>query len=327
MEARTGSRDAGVRRVDKLAPAPWAIRGALAILSFAAPGQGGCGRGDHAEPAVTGASIAPPSIAPPSSGEVSEQAGSRDDAAQRALEVEAGADEHAPSAREAARSAPAREPTLRLIEHSGDPSGPIGYQVIEPDDATAMTPLIIALHGMGDTPDGFGRFVKQLSLRARVFVARGPEPWGIAGGRQWYVNDADDAPTQLRARAKDLVALADKVRALYPEAGKPALVGFSQGAALALQATLEYPDGWRAVAALSGFLPSDAGAVSPSATVPVLVIAGSEDARVPAKLSWYAAGALKKHGHADVRKLEFAGGHKIPQEAVGAVRAFFAEVL
>ncbi|MCC6620243.1 MAG: alpha/beta hydrolase [Deltaproteobacteria bacterium] len=260
--------------------------------------------------------------------EASRATSTDEDAAVSVADARAAAVEEAvASAREAAKRAPPRDARLRLVEHSGDPSGPIGYQVIEPDDATPTTPIVIALHGMGDTPDGFGRFVKQLSLRARVFVGRGPEPWGMTGGRQWYVNDAADAPTQLRARAKDLVALADKVRALYPEAGKPALVGFSQGAALALQATLEYPDAWRAVAALSGFVPSDAGAKTPSAVVPVLVVAGDSDTRVPTRLSWYAAGALKKHGHQDVRKLEFKGGHKIPAEVVEAVRAFFAEVL
>ena len=224
-----------------------------------------------------------------------------------------------------APSRPAASVELELVQGRAADIEPIAYEVLEPADAGPETPLVIALHGMGDTPRGFTRFVAQLGLRARVFIGRGPEPY-LYGGRQWYDNEAEDAIKQVRQRAKDLTQLASHVERLHPGAGKPALVGFSQGAAVVLQAALEFPDRWRAVAGLSGFIASEAGATRPTASYPVLVTAGTEDEIVPAVRSWSAAGALVRYGHQDVRKLEFEGPHKVPKEVVAAVKKLFENV-
>ncbi|MFO0751065.1 MAG: alpha/beta hydrolase [Myxococcota bacterium] len=236
----------------------------------------------------------------------------------------------APPARSAALPMPSAPPAgrpLRLLDNSGDPTGPIGYAVLEPDDADESTPLVIALHGMGDTAEGFARFLRRLGLRARFFVARGPLPFGNFGGRQWYEMNADDAMKQIHNRAKDLLTLADKVRALHPQAGKPLLLGFSQGASIALQAALEFPDSWRGVVGLSGYIATEGGAVAPTSPMPVLVVAGTKDDIVPEARSWAAAGALERAGNKDVRRFEFDGPHEIPKKVIEQVQAFFVDVV
>lgn len=218
---------------------------------------------------------------------------------------------------------------LRWSENSGDPTGPIGYVVVEPDDAVATTPVLIALHGMGDTAEAFSRFIRRLGVRARVIVGRGPLPWGQVGGRQWFELDAEpeSKSRQIHQRARDLTVLADKLALKYPEAGKPALLGFSQGAAVVLQALVDAPDRWRSVAGLSGFIAGTELAQTPKTVVPVLLSAGSKDDIVPMQRSWEAAAGLERVGHKDVRRLEFDGPHQIPREVVDAVRAFFIETL
>lgn len=210
----------------------------------------------------------------------------------------------------------ANRPNVRarvpVLERRGDSEGPIPFRVVEPGDVTARTPLVIALHGRGDTAEGFARLAMRLGMDARVIVGEGPMPFGLAGGRQWFEAGAADAAAEVRARVKDLAALVDKLGKLYPEAGRPALFGFSQGAVVALQAAHDIPDRFRAVAALSGFLAiEEGGAASPSGALPVLITAGTKDHIIPQERSWSAAVVLERQGFA-VERFAFEGPHSVP---------------
>jgi predicted esterase len=192
---------------------------------------------------------------------------------------------------------------------------------VEPAAADAKTPLVIALHGRGDTAEGFARLAMQLRLDARIIVGEAPRPFGNIGGRQWYETGAAEAGTQVRQRVADLGVLIDKLAKLYPEAGKPALYGFSQGAVVALQAAHEIPDRLAAVAALSGFLMSEDGAASPTTPLPVLVTAGTKDGIITQDRSWAAADVLEKQGLA-VERFAFQGPHGVPPAVAARVKAF-----
>lgn len=216
---------------------------------------------------------------------------------------------------------------FELVSGQGSDAEPIAYELLEPSNATAKTPLVIALHGMGDRPAGFAKLMRAIGARARYVVARGVLPWGQgSSARQWYENEAADQKQQLHQRVLDLATLSEQLRVRFPEAGEPVLIGFSQGAAVVLQAALEEPDRWRAVVGLSGFITDGEHAKAPTAAYPVLVVAGTEDDRIAPSLSWFAAGKLREAGHADVRKLEFEGGHTVPKDVVVQVRALFDEV-
>lgn len=220
---------------------------------------------------------------------------------------------------------PPDRPRVPVLERRGDSEGPIPYRVVEPGNVTAGTPLVIALHGRGDTAEGFGRLALRLGLDARIAVAEAPLPFGLAGGRQWYDASAADAPAQVRARVKDLAALVDKLEALYPEAGRPALLGFSQGAVLALQAAHEIPDRFRAVVALSGYLAIEAGGATPTRPLPVLVTAGTKDRIIPQERSWSAAVVLERQGHA-VERFAFEGPHSVPPAVEDRLARFLVGV-
>lgn len=218
---------------------------------------------------------------------------------------------------------------VRLVEYRGDALSPVPYRVVEPDDAKADTPIVLALHGRGDTAAGFMGLARRLELDARVVVAEAPLPFGNIGGRQWFETPTADA---LRARLDELDRLLETFVSRHPEAGRPILLGFSQGAMLVMLALAERPERYRAGIALSGRLverpaagPS-ADAAKPSATrTPVLVVAGTKDGVIPQEASWSAADELARLGR-EVERFSFVGAHSVPPPAIEAVRVFVAKV-
>lgn len=215
---------------------------------------------------------------------------------------------------------------VHLVRHSGSLEGPIPYLVVEPARGPDALPIVIALHGRGDTAEGFAGLAEQLGLPVRTVVARAPLRYGGRGGRQWFESGAPDEAAQVRARAAELVALADQLAARYPGAPAPALYGFSQGAVVALQAVADHPGRWSAVAALSGYLAApDAEPVAGPAP-PLLVVAGSRDGVIPAKRSWEAADRLEELGHRPER-FAFDGPHRVPPDVVARLAGLLRDHL
>jgi phospholipase/carboxylesterase len=230
-------------------------------------------------------------------------------------------DIQAPPSRPAAARAPR---TPLLIERAGDPTGPIGYLVLEPANPAPDLPVVIALHGRGDRAEQFARLAEGLQVPVRFVVARAPLPFGPGAGKQWFDSDSPDVAEQIAARVEELVVLTDRVRAAWPAAPKPILLGFSQGAMLAIQSVARHPDRYAAAVALSGFLPLDQGNAKAAAAVPMLLTAGSNDSLVSPERTKLAVTALEALGH-QPELLEFDGGHTIPRAAVARTRAFLRE--
>ncbi len=175
-----------------------------------------------------------------------------------------------------------------------------------PDDAMrwgpaegAATQLVVLLHGLG--ADGADLIDLAPSwapaLPNAVFVApHAPEPYAEAGfGRQWFALwDRTDA-----ARAAGADAARDWLdRFIDAELARLAiadyaLMGFSQGAMMALHVGLRRSAAPRAILAFSGALlaPERLGEVI--TRPPVLLVHGEDDAVVPAQRSRDATLALQ----------------------------------
>ncbi len=230
-----------------------------------------------------------------------------------------------PAAPEPPKIVAARAPrTPLLIQHAGDPTGPIAYLVLEPANPAPDLPVVIALHGRGDRAEQFARLAEGLHVPVRFVVARAPLPFGPSAGKQWFDSDSPDVSSQIAARVEDLVGLADKVKAAWPEAPKPLLLGFSQGAMLAMQAIARHPDRFGAAVALSGYLPLEDGNAKAAVAVPMLLSVGRHDTMVSPERTTSAARALEALGH-QPEILEFEGGHSVPKRVVVRVRAFLRE--
>lgn len=137
-------------------------------------------------------------------------------------------------------------------------------------DATRWTPgertgrpLLVLLHGYGaDEHDLFG-LVPHLPEGISVASVAAPlaPPWPTPG-RSWYPIEGVDGrhPAGVTSAARALLAWLDAAAADAPDV---ALLGFSQGAAVSLQALRLAPERFGAVVALSGYavpdeLPGDA---------------------------------------------------------------------
>ena len=227
----------------------------------------------------------------------------------------------AKSSSDSGKVAPASNAPLHLISRTGSVEGPIPYIVIEPAHGPADLPLVIAMHGRGSTNERFVRLLETLRLPARIIVGNGPMPWGMQGGRRWFDLAAADAREQIGQRVRDLVVLSQQLRAQFPNAPKPALLGFSQGGILALHALAEHPQHWRAVVALSADFRSDRPARFVQSAVPTLLTAGARDRIIRPANSHAAAWYLRALGHTP-EVFDFPGGHAVPEGVRERIRGF-----
>lgn len=139
----------------------------------------------------------------------------------------------------------------------------------DPNDAL---PMIVALHGMGDRPEGaWATMYSQLTLRARVILPRAPTPYG--NGASWFTfrsgqrDDTTMAPQIARA-ADRIDALVMRLVGSRPTQGKALVVGFSQGGVLAYALALRHGPHYAAVIPMAGFVPPSLVSRGSCATAP-----------------------------------------------------------
>lgn len=193
--------------------------------------------------------------------------------------------------------------------------------------------LVVLLHGVG----GDGHDLAPLAsawvpLLPRTAFASpdAPEPFGNGPGRQWFSIDGVTNHNRLgrvRAARTGFDALLTRVlkqRGFAQRLDVVALVGFSQGGTMALDAVASgrWPIG--AVIALSGRLitpePLDA-----CIHTPILLVHGGADPVIPAIETERALAVLRRNG-LDVQRHVLPGiGHTIPPEAVTIAGGFLSE--
>ena len=196
----------------------------------------------------------------------------------------------------------------------------------EPADALQLGPeqaasRLVLLHGWGaDADDLLDLGELLVGPDVSVIALRAPEPHPFGSGPQWYCLQPinwDALPAARAALRTRLEALAASVALEHT-----VLLGFSQGAAMALDVGCSLPlagivgcsgyphEGWRP----SGPLP------------PVLLSHGREDAVVPYAASEKLQQQLVQAG-AQVELLPFNGGHGIDPELLPAMGAFVRHCL
>lgn len=115
-------------------------------------------------------------------------------------------------------------------------------------------PLLVLLHGYGSDENDLVGLVEYLPKGLAVASVAAPlSPAWPMPGRSWYpiegLNGRDPATVTAAAQA-----LLDWLDAEAPDASRIALLGFSQGAAVSLQALRLAPERFGAVVALSGYV-------------------------------------------------------------------------
>lgn len=214
----------------------------------------------------------------------------------------------------------------------------LAYASQHPADAGPY-PTLIALHGWGaNALDLLGLSPHLCDGRLLVLCPQGPlsVPSGPgASGYGWFPISMG-APPEPRLFAMALDALdefIDQSLERYPIASdRVALLGFSQGGAMAYALAARSPGRFAALAALSTWLP-DGVVPSPApgspqlfAGMPVLVQHGESDPVIPVSRARAAVEVLRRSG-ADVRYREYGIGHQISADSLRDLNAFLVERL
>jgi len=179
--------------------------------------------------------------------------------------------------------------------------------------------MLVAVHGLGDSPQGFATMWKELPVAARIILPQAPQPYGR--GYSWFSMDEDDAQraASLHEDAGLLVELISSLREARPTIGRPVLTGFSQGGMLTFAVAVLYPRSLEAAFPVGGLLPMgllQSGLVrsgSPSTVRYPAIVAfhGDNDTRVPISRARDTIDALSAWG-VQARLREYPGvGHAI----------------
>ncbi|HTP30156.1 MAG TPA: alpha/beta fold hydrolase [Anaeromyxobacteraceae bacterium] len=198
------------------------------------------------------------------------------------------------------------------------------HRVIAPRSPSASPPLLVLLHGIGADEGDLLPLLPSLDPRFLVVSARAPYP--EPPGYRWYAIDWMTSPPTADpaeiASSRDLLAsfLEEVRRAQGVDPSRVFLLGFSQGAIMALALLLARPDLVRGVVAHSGRLARLAGTGSrtePLSGAEVLLLHGEEDPVVPLVEGRKAYEVLRSLIGARVQFVEFPGlGHLISRESI-----------
>ncbi|HVY44775.1 MAG TPA: dienelactone hydrolase family protein [Minicystis sp.] len=220
-----------------------------------------------------------------------------------------------------ASAAPAAE-NRAAAAHAGPEAAGVRYEVKLFGGATSAdrVPMIVAMHGMGDSPEGFGHTFSKLTARVRVVLPYGLLRYEPTHGYRWFdTGKRDDAAFSagVREAAPKLVAFLDAITRELPTVGKPIVTGFSQGATMTQALAVLAPDRIELAVPVSGFLPKGvtpermpAGARTPE----VFVLHGEDDDIVP--IGWDEAG---------VAALQRLGFHVVLERYPGVKHVFGSE--
>ncbi len=193
--------------------------------------------------------------------------------------------------------------------------------------------LLVVLHGLGDSREGWKWLPGELGLPwLNYLLVDAPDDY--FGGYSWFGLGLPEATGRaVRVDGSGVVrsrGLLHEILDAQVAAGfrpqQTALLGFSQGCLLALDAGLRYPEKLAAIVGISGWVyePSKLLAESgPQASqVPVLVTHGTDDEVVP--MAWAEPGVRQlQAGGLDVAWQEFEKGHTVAGRAeVGFIRRF-----
>ena len=193
--------------------------------------------------------------------------------------------------------------------------------------------LLLVLHGLGDSRDGWRWLPGELGLSwLNYLLVDAPDEY--FDGFSWFglgLPKTDGGAICVESnevvRSRQLLhELLDAQAAAGFPSEQTAILGFSQGCLLALDAGLRYPKKLAAVVGISGWVHEPAKLLEEigphAANLPVLVTHGTADELV--LMAWAEAGVRQlQAGGLDVAWQEFEKGHTVAGRAeVGFIRRF-----
>lgn len=195
--------------------------------------------------------------------------------------------------------------------------------------------LVVLLHGYGSDGNdliALAQYFQSEFPQALYVAPNAPETCDInPAGYQWFPLDLDRDMSRLDGAASARPTIKAFLDDLWAETGlgpaETLLVGFSQGAMMALDTGLRLDPAPFGIISFSGALIGpeklkDELAGKP----PVALIHGTVDDVVPAESAQIAEAHLKQWGIASALHLDHGSGHTIHQDGLGFALAFIREV-
>lgn len=205
-------------------------------------------------------------------------------------------------------------------------SQPAANNDLAPGSALLQGPLeadrrLVLLHGWGADADDLLELASELlgdrAADVSVVALRAPHPHPGGMGRQWYDLGVPNWPELPSARADLLRRLQELARTVPLE--RTALLGFSQGAAMAIDVAIGAGLPLAGLIGCSGY--PHPGWVPQKPLSPILLTHGTEDPVVPYGAFEALEQCLKENGGA-VETLVFMGGHGIDPGLFPAMHNF-----
>ncbi len=237
------------------------------------------------------------------------------------------------------RSAQSAAPKAKATSHQS-----LKVHALEPEGAQHS---VFLLHGYGAAGDDLLPIARMLSQATpyRYIVAEAPHE-RAEGGRAWWPIDfaaqrprfeqgrgldlRNEDPSGLPLAREKLQRLVEATReANATRSQRVAVVGFSQGAMLALDFALEADRPPECVGLLSGTLLRESAwrkRLEHTAGFDVFISHGTEDTILPFALSDELQRTLRARGLATTF-VPFSGGHSIPRAVVAKLQAFLMQCL
>lgn len=203
-----------------------------------------------------------------------------------------------------------------------------------------VTGSVIWLHGLGADGNDFAPILQHLPLAElgiRVVLPHAPsQPVTINGGMvmpAWYDIRPTDGPGRhdeagIRASAVNVDALIAHERTQVP-AERIAVVGFSQGGAIALHCGLRAPERLAGIAALSTYLllpeASESERSAANAETPIFQAHGSHDAVVNTVRGIAARDWLTERGYS-VAWHDYPMAHEVCLEEIAELASWFRSI-
>ena len=202
----------------------------------------------------------------------------------------------------------------------------------QPPRAAKASGTLVLLHGYGADENDLLPLAHEIDPALRAVSLQGPQSLG-GSARAWF--NLQQTPRGFaydKAEVEAALALAaEAVEEIGRTAGeRPLLLGFSQGAAMALAVALTRPGLVRGVFSFSGLPPSlDEDKLGPFGELrglPVFAAHGQVDPLIPLEVGRLLRGALVEKG-LEVEWHEYAMGHQVIEQELVDARAWLSGVL
>lgn len=190
----------------------------------------------------------------------------------------------------------------------------------------AELPLVIVMHGRGADANDLADIAPYLDRGYRFLFPNAPKPFDVYPGLSFGFTWFDGWPAEPRSfkESRELVLeLLGKALAQYPTPpGKVILCGFSQGGMMALDTGFRAETPVAGIVCMSGAL-NEEDLPPFKRDIPVLMIHGTEDDKIPVNDARRARAVLEEHG-IETAYYELPMGHHVTEESLRIVRDFMA---